>query len=120
MFEGLHGKKKTGIFQVKVQGEFQKELFTPSFGSFHEGQSLYSWKYQENGGEKLREMFKMYKRDGQVCKSIIMVNLNQSFLLQKDSGLICIGAHTYNLKKNENKERQTQNHDHKFSSKVKK
>lgn len=27
------------------------------------------------------------------------VNLNQSFLPQKHSCLICIGAHTYNLKK---------------------
>lgn len=44
-----------------------------------------------------------------------MANLNQSFPLQKDSCFIFIGAHTYNLK---NKE--PQNHDHKFSSKVKK
>lgn len=36
-------------------------------------------------------------------KSIIIVNLNQSLLLQKDSRLIFIGAHAYNFKKEKKK-----------------
>lgn len=36
-------------------------------------------------------------------KSIIIVNLNQSLLLQKDSRLIFIGAHAYNFKKERKK-----------------
>lgn len=72
---------------------------------FGEGPSLYFRKLQMDaeGNKGL---------GGAGCQnwsSIIIDNLNQSSLLQNDSRFIFIGTQTYN--------RESQNHNHKFSSK---
>lgn len=55
----------------------------------------------DGGGEKVEKSWKwITERAG---KSIIIVNLNQSLLLQKDSRFVFIGAHAYNLKKKKKK-----------------
>lgn len=89
------------FFLNRFKNSFLKERFVALLGLSMKVNHFIPEKNPKGngGGEKVEKSWKwITERAG---KSIIIVNLNQSLLLQKDSRLVFIGAHAYNLKKKE-------------------